>query len=407
MNFPFYIARRYLVSKKSTQAINIIALISVTGISICTAALIIVLSAMNRMTDLVLSLYNSFDPDLKITPERGKTFEVTDPFKAIQKIPGVLYYSEVLQENALFKHGEKQHIGTIKGVDGNFGKMSGLDSFIVSGNFDLGSDTMPMALAGGGIAAKLDLVVNQFHAGSLIQIFIPRKEARAATTQEDVFHIGYLFPSAIFSLNDDFDFRYLITSLDYLRNITDAKNKATSIELKLEKNVNESEIRKKIQTLTGPGFQIKNRFEQNEVLFKTLKSEKWWTLVILAFIMIIGTFNVIGCVTMLILEKQKDMFVLASLGAGIKTLRKIFMVEGLMIVFLGSLIGIFTGLLLCYLQIQYKLVPFSEGFIIDHYPIRVMGTDVMITLGLVLITGYFAGWYPIRKLTRIQRTVEV
>jgi lipoprotein-releasing system permease protein len=162
MNFPFYIARRYLVSKKSTQAINIIALISVTGISICTAALIIVLSAMNGMTDLVLSLYNSFDPDLKITPERGKTFEVTDPFKAIQKIPVVLYYSEVLQENALFKHGEKQHIGTIKGVDGNFGKMSGLDSFIVSGNFDLGSDTMPMALAGGGIAAKLDLVVNRF-----------------------------------------------------------------------------------------------------------------------------------------------------------------------------------------------------------------------------------------------------
>lgn len=399
MNLSLFIAKRYLISKKSHNAINIITFISVAGVCIGTMALVIVLSAFNGISDLVFGLYNTFDPDMKITPQTGKTF-VIDPESAdkIKKLPGVAYYTEVLQENALLKYDDKQVIATIKGVNDDFVKMTRIDTVTREGEFILQHDSMDFAVLGYGLAHKLNISIADFM--NPLEIYVPKRGNQAVLNPEDAFIIKTVEVSGIFSLNDDFDYRYCILPLSLARKLLGRTNELSAIEIGLKQGEEMTATKAAMQSILGENIVIKTRFEQNEVLFKTINSEKWWTFLILAFILVIGTFNVIGSLTMLIIEKKKDIQTLTFIGADKKLIEKIFMREGLMITLSGVFFGLLLGLLLCWIQIQFKLVPFSEGFIVDSYPIKVMLSDLLMVVATVMLIGFFAAWYPVRLFTK-------
>lgn len=405
MNFSLFIAKRYLISKKSHNAINIITYISIAGVSIGTMALVIVLSAFNGISSLVFGLYNTFDPDIKITPKQGKTFILdTASEQKIKKLEGVAFYTEVLQENALLKHDDKQVIATIKGVNDDFVKMTRLDTVIREGEFLLHHDSIEYAILGYGLARRLNISLEDFlHP---LEIYIPKRGSQAVLNPEDAFLVRGVNVSGVFSLNDDFDYRYAIVPLSLARTLLNRSSELSSIEIGLKPGTDIQKAQNEIREILASGsmtpfpFELKTRFEQNEVLFKTINSEKWWTFLILSFILVIAIFNVIGSLTMLIIEKKKDIQTLMFLGADKSLIQKIFMREGLMITLTGVFSGLALGLLLCWLQTIFKLVPFSDGFIVDSYPIKVMPMDLILVFGTVLLIGFFASWYPVRIFTR-------
>ena len=347
-------------------------------------------------------MYNTFDPDLKITPKEGKTFTL-DPASAeeIKKLDGVVFYTEVLQENALLKYDDKQVIATIKGVSDDFVKMTRLDTVTKEGDFRLKHDSTDYAVLGYGLARKLNISLSDFM--NPLEIYVPKRGNQAVINPEDAFLIRSVEVSGVFSLNDDFDYKYAILPLSLTRALLNRTNELSSIEIGLKPGYDAVKLKEEIQNSLpsgGSGWEIKTRYEQNEILFKTINSEKWWMFLILTFILVIATFNVIGSLTMLIIEKKKDIQTLMFLGADKSLIQKIFMQEGLMITLTGVFSGLVLGLLFCWIQIRFKLVPFSEGFIVDSYPIKIVPLDLALVLGTVLLIGFFAAWYPVRIFTR-------
>ena len=397
-----FIARRYLISKKSTNAINIISVISILGITVGAAAMVIVLSALNGITALVLSLYNTFDPDIKIIPTQGKSFPVTEQLiHKIKNDPAIAHYPVVLEEKALVKYNEKQTVVTLKGVDENFEKLSRFDTVISSGKYILyGDSSIPCAIVGAGIAQKLNITIDGTGFTYPLHIYIPKKDKVAMITPEDAFNIGIASPSGIFNLNDDFDYKYVVLPLNYVQELLSKNNEISAIELSLKNKSDLESVTDQLKNSFGNSFMIKSRFELNEVLFKTLRSEKWWTFLILAFILLIGTFNVIGSLTMLIIEKKKDIGILATMGADTSLIRNIFMKEGFFITIIGCLAGISIGVLVCWVQLKFKLIPFSEGFVVDSYPIEMQVYDILFIFITVMTIGFAAAWYPVRVFTK-------
>jgi lipoprotein-releasing system permease protein len=396
LNLPFFIAKRYLISKKSHNAINIISGISVAGVCIGTMALIIVLSAFNGLTDLVQSLYNSFDPDIEITIKQGKTFDPSaSELQSLKNIKGVVFYNEVVEGNALLKFEDKQCVATIKGVSKDFEKMSGFDTLIgKEGKYDLSRNNI---VIGKGISYVLQTGPQEFFAP--ISMYAPKRGNINTLNPEDALNELKVYPAGDFSINDEFD-RYVLMNINKARELFDYKNEVTSVELGLEKDVNPEEIEKKIKNIIGDKYEIKNREQQNALLYKTFRSEKLWTFIILLFILIIATFNVIGSLTMLIIEKKKDITILHNMGADIKLIRRIFLVEGMLITMIGAITGILLGTLICWLQIQFSIVKFSEGFTVDAYPISFRASDFIMVTTAVLLIGFIAAWYPVRIFTK-------
>ena len=397
-----FIAKRYLISKKSTNAINIISVISILGITVGAAAMVIVLSALNGITALVLSLYNTFDPDIKIIPAQGKSFQVTEQFiSKIKNDPAIAHYSFVLEEKALIKYNEKQTVVTLKGVDENFEKLSRFDTVISAGKYQLqGDSSSPCAVIGAGIAQKLNIDIDPTGFTYPLHIYIPKKDKVAMITPEDAFNIGIASPSGIFNLNDDFDYKYVVLPLYYVQELLSNSNGISAIEISLKNKSDLETVTDQLKNSLGNSFTVRSRFELNEVLFKTLRSEKWWTFLILAFILLIGTFNVIGSLTMLIIEKKKDIGILSTMGADTSLIRNIFMKEGFFITIIGCLAGISIGVLVCWVQLKFKLVPFSEGFVVDSYPIEMQVYDILFIFLTVMAIGFAAAWYPVRVFTK-------
>jgi ABC-type lipoprotein release transport system permease subunit len=397
VNFSFYIAKRYLISKKSHNAINIISAISVLAISIGTAALVIILSALNGLTGLVESLYNSFDADIRIVVAEGKVFDPTSPgFSEIKKIKGVKYYTEVLEENVLLKYQDVQSIATIKGVGPEFGQMTRFDTLVREGEYKLRDRNVDMAVLGIGVGYTLNVNTSDMY--TPLTVLSPKRGEIGPT--EDAFNEEKTYVAGIFSINDDFDKRYALVSIEFARKLLEYTNEVSAIELSLEPGAKAGNVKEEVQRILGDKYVVKDRFEQNELLFRTLKSEKLWTFIILVFILIIATFNVIGSLTMLIVEKKKDIGILWNMGADIKLIRRIFLVEGLMITLIGALTGLLLGLIICWLQIEFKLVRFSEGYVVDSYPIAVQLSDLGMIMLVVMLIGLFAAWYPVRVFTK-------
>jgi lipoprotein-releasing system permease protein len=399
MNFPFFLAKRYLFAKKSRNAINLISTISVFGVAVGTMALIVVLSVFNGFDNLIKSLFNSFYPDIQITLKEGKTFNPATPeFERLKKMKGLLFYSEVLEENALLKYGDKQYIATVKGVDDAYNNVTGIDSMVKEGHYMLMKDSTPYAVVGQGIAYYLSMGLNF---NNPIQLYVPKRTATISFNPEEAFNKKYIYPSAVFSIEQDFDSKYLITPIGFARDLLGYSNDVTGIEIRTDPSFDRDKIQEEIIHNIGPRYMVKNRYQQNEMFYKIMKSEKWAIYFILSFILLIASFNVIGSLTMLILDKRKDIFTLQSLGTDLSKLRKIFFLEGWMICIIGAILGLILGAVLCWLQQQYGLIKLhgTGSFIIDYYPVDMHILDFIGVLATVLFIGIIATWYPVRFIT--------
>ncbi|MBI3519436.1 MAG: FtsX-like permease family protein [Bacteroidetes bacterium] len=399
MNLSFFIAKRYLISKKSNNAINVISWISIVAISVTTAALIIVLSAMNGLTSVVADLYHAIEPDLKITSVNSKYISNLEELnKKIKSVKGVNGISYSIEENALIKLDDKQAVVTIKGVDNEFKHLTHFDTVVVNGTYRFLYNNQNYGVFGRGVANKLGINVNDFV--SPISIYAPIRGKVESINPEDAFNKIAISPAGIFSLNDDFDYKYVLIDLKAAQLLFDCQNSCSIIELSVDNKDELTSIQNELQEKLGSNYNIKNRYQLNDVLFKTLETEKLWTFLILAFILVIATFNIIGALTMLIIEKKKDIKTLYNLGADQKFIRTIFMQEGFLITSVGAVSGLIIGLIICILQQQFHLVTFDDQSVIAYYPIKMQIKDFIWILGVVMGIGFLAAIYPVRIFTK-------
>ncbi len=400
MKLSLYIAKRYLFAKKSRNAINIISGVSVAGVSVGTMALIIVLSVFNGLETLVRSIFNTFDPDLKITAVEGKTF-IPDSLKLarLSTVEGVSCYSLCIEENALLRYGERQFIATIKGVDDNYVKVTGIDSTMWDGTFTLKSEQgRPYAVPGIGIANSLGLRINFI---TPLDIFVPKKGADSNLNPENAFNRKFVFPSGIYQVEQEYDSRYVYLPIDFARELLENKHGVSTIEIKFSNAADESKVQKAVIGIFGKEFNVQNKYEQQEIFYKVMRSERLAIFLILTFILIIASFNIIGSLTMLIIEKERDIEILKSLGADNNLIRKIFIFEGWLISIIGAVAGVILGFIICWLQQKYGLVRLqSDSLILDAYPVIMKIKDFIIVPATVLLIGFWAAWYPVRFLTK-------
>ena len=386
MNTAFYIARRYLFAKKSTNAINIISAISVLGVFVGSAALIIILSVFNGFEEVVLKMFNTVTPQLVISPVAGKTFDPgTAYFKKLKENKQLYSYTEVLSENALLRYNDKQSVGLIKGVSKDYLKNKSLDSIIIDGAFVLNNKYGSNAVIGSAIQTYL--MVNTTDPYNQLQVFSPKKGAKGRSINPgDDFTILSIPVSGIFEVQQDFD-NIAIVPLKFARELLEEPQRISSIEINLNPGINADEFKKELEESIGPGFQIKDRIQQNSVLYNILGSEKWAVYIILTFILIIAIFNIIGSLTMLVIDKVKDIAILSSLGAGKKLIKRIFLFEGMMITMTGCVFGLLVGFIFCLLQQKFGFVKMSQDNLVitNSYPVGFKWNDfvlVFLTVGL-------------------------
>ncbi len=395
------------MAKKSQNAINIISGISVAGVAVGTMALIAVLSVFNGFDSIIKSLYNSFDPEIKITIAEGKTFDPGEyPFERIRNLPSVEYYSEVLEENALLRYGDRQHIATVKGVDEAFQQVTGIDSMIVDGEYALWEGNRPRAVVGLGVAYSLAIGLNFLNP---INIYIIRRQGNISMNPERAINRRFIFPSGMFSIEQEINSRYLLVPLSFARDLLQYTSEVSAIELKLGDGVDKALAQQKISEILGDDFVVRNRNEQNELFYRIMKSEKWAIFFILTFILVIASFNIIGSLTMLILDKRDDIDTLDSLGASVPLIKRIFLLEGWMISISGAILGLILGSLLSWLQAEFGLIKLSGSgsFIIDAYPVVFQWQDVVKVFFTVIGIGFLAAWLPVRYISRQYRLNRV
>ena len=398
--FPLFITRRYLKAKKSHSAINIISLISLFGVAVGTMALVVVLSVFNGFDNLIKSLFNSFDPDIKVTIVEGKSF-VPDSAKyaQVKALPAIVEIAEVVEENALIQYGEKQYIATIKGVTNNFNIVSGIDKKISEGKFLLNNGKVPYAVVGQGVAYYLSVGLNL---GDPLVIYVPRRTAEVSYIPEEAFNKKYIMPSGIFSIEQDFDAKYILVPIDFAKEILEYNKEVTALEIKIKSGEDVEKVQKRIKNILGSEFSVKNRYQQQEIFYKIMTSEKWAIFFILTFILIVASLNVIGSLTMLILDKKKDISTLNHLGAGWKLIRKIFLLNGWINSLIGALTGILLGIFICWLQTRYGFVKLQGGgtFVIDTYPVKILISDIIMVLVTVSLIGFITSWIPVRVISK-------
>lgn len=397
MRLILLLAIRYLFSKKSNNIINLISWISLLAISIITAAFIIIISVMNGFTSVVSDLYNSVEPDIKISPAKGKYFNADNVLPLLKNNNDIQFIAKTISNQALVKHGQKQLLVSIKGVDTLFTKVTQAKSIIQKGTFALKENNLYYAVIGQGIANELDInLSNQF---SPIILYSP-KRIKNTGTNTDVINEKAIYVSGIFSINDDFDYKYMFCDIQFAQDLFDAENLISSLELSVKNPSNINKVQEQLKQTLGKNFVVKNREELNDVLFKTLQTEKLWTFIILSFILIIATFSIISALTMLIIEKQQDIQTLYALGAHKQMIESIFMVEGFLITFGGALTGLILGILICLIQIHFHIITFNENSILPYYPVELQWQDVILVVVVLLVIGFLAAIYPVRFFTK-------
>jgi len=403
LNLPFYIARRYLIAKKSRNAINIISAISVAGVAVGTMALIVVLSVFNGFDRLVKALYNSFDPELKISLVEGKTFNPgLYSFDRVYRHPAVEHYSEVLEENVLLRYGDRQFIATVKGVDEQYHMVTGIDTMIVDGEYRLWDAQRPRAVVGIGIAYHLAIGLNFLNP---VNIYVIRRTGSVSVNPQQAINRRFIFPSGFFSVEQEINSKYILVPLGFARDLLQYQDEVTAVELDLNDDFDPLLAEEELSRILGPELRIENRNEQNALFYRIMKAEKWAIFFILSFILVIASFNIIGSLTMLILDKKKDIDTLDSLGASGGLIKRIFLLEGWMISISGAVIGLVLGSFVSWLQAEYGIVRLSGSgsFIIDAYPVVFLVQDVFKVFGVVVLIGFLAAWVPVRYVARKYR----
>lgn len=391
MDISLYIAKRYLFSKKSVSAINIISGISMLGVFVGSAALIIILSVFNGFETLILSMYNKFTPELRIEPAIGKTFDPnTGAFKALKTDKNVASFAEILQEKALLRYGESQFIGTVKGVTDNYAKYKNLDSTILQGSFTLKNGYESLAVIGSSVQNYLSININDPFRN--IEIYSPKKGVQGSTNPAEEFNIQSVHPQGVFTAQQQFD-DLVIVPIKFARSLLNEEKEVSFIELNLTEGADIDDFQSQLKKDLGNKFIVKNRSEQNELLYKILNSEKWAIFLILTFVLIIAIFNIVGSLTMLVIDKKKDIAILSSLGADRSLIRNIFFSEGMMISLIGCVFGMLVGITFCVLQQKFGFIKMGvENLITNAYPITIQWTDSFLVFSTVIVISVLASF---------------
>lgn len=404
MNLPFYIAKRYLFSKKSHNAINIISGISVCGVSLATLAMVCTLSVINGFQDMVATFFTVFDPEIKVTAAMGKTFDVNDDrIKQLRSLPEIAVFTETLEDNAMVQYKDRQMMATIKGVQDNFEQLTSIDSVLYGkGEFTLHDEVVDYGVIGVELMSVLGTGV-QFV--DPLEIYAPRRGEKvnmanpaASFTKEFLFS-----PGVVFAVNQQkYDASYILTSLDFARKLFHYDTEVSAVELRLKPNQNITSMKSKIADMLGKDFVVRDRYEQQEDIFRIMEIEKLVSYLFLTFILLIACFNVIGSLSMLIIDKKEDVRTLRNLGADDKLISRIFLFEGRMISMFGAVTGIVLGLILCLIQQKFGLISLGGdgNFVVDAYPVSVHWGDVLLIFLTVLIVGFLSVWYPVRYLSK-------
>ena len=405
MNFPFFIARRYLFSKKSTHAINVISAISVIGVAVATMALVVTLSVFHGFHDLVATFFTSFDPQLKVLPAEGKTVAADDPILTqIRQLPQIEVATECMEDQALAIYHGRQAMVVIKGVDDNFSQLTHINEILVGdGEFSLHAADLDYGILGIRLAEQL---ATGYTFTEPMKIYAPRRQGQFdLTNPDDAFEEEELYsPGVLFNVKQaKYDKDYILTSIAFARRIFDQQGMLSSLELRLKPGSRFNAVKDEIRELCGTKFIVKDRFEQQDDTFKIMKIEKFIAYIFLTFILMVACFNIIGSLSMLIIDKKDDVVTLRNLGASDKQIVRIFLFEGRLISAIGAIIGIIIGLLLCWAQQQFGLVALgssSGSFIINAYPVSVHPEDIILIFVTVLLVGFLSVWYPVRYFAK-------
>ncbi len=406
LNLPFFIARRYLFSKKSTNAINVISIISMVGVAVATMALVIVLSVFNGFHDLVASFFTNFDPQLEVVPVKGKVAAADDAvFMKIRQLPEVDMVSECVQDQALAFYNGQQAMVNIMGVDDNFARMTRIQKILYGdGDFSLQAANLEYGVPGIRLAQTLGMGARW---DGFLKIYAPQREGQLtdmASPADGFVTDSLISPGVVFAVNQaKYDRDYLITSIAFARRLFFRQGMVSKLMVKLKPGTDLDAAKRKIKNLAEGRFNVLDRFEQHADTFRIMQVEKVLAYLFLSFILVVACFNIIGSLSMLIIEKKKDVQTLRNLGATDRTLTRVFLFEGRMISALGAVVGILLGLLLCWLQQEFGLVPMGDSsgtFVVNAYPVSVHYSDVLIVFITVLAVGWAAAWYPVRYMSR-------
>lgn len=402
MNLSLHIARRYLFAKKSHNAINIISIISVCGVALATAALVCALSVFNGFTMLTEKTFSAFDPQLQILPAKGKVFDgKSEKIEQVKALPGIAFTSESLEENALISYENKQEAVYLRGVSPAFADMAGLRQLIVDGDFLLREGDVEYSIIGAGLAMNLGVRAN-FR--SPVEIYIPKRNVRVnMANYAAAFSRSETYVGGVFALNQEkYDNQLMLISLPLMRELLGYETEISTLDIKVKDGVDINTVKKEIEKIVGNDYLVQNRLEQQAEMYRIVNVEKWVTFLILAIILIIAVFNVVGSLTMLILEKNEDIRILQSLGASNTLICRIFMTEGWLITFVGALSGMFIGLVICLAQQYLGLLKLGNpgAFAVDAYPVQVQPLDALIILITVSLFGVLAVLYPVNNLRK-------
>lgn len=405
MNFPLFIARRYLFSKKSTHAINIISAISMVGVVVATTALVIVLSVFNGFHDLVASFFTTFDPQIEIVPAKGKSAPCDDPLLTkVRELEEIDVATECVEDIALAVYNGNQKMVTIKGVDDNFDELTHINDILLgNGQFNLHAGNLEYGTPGVVLAQDMGLGIRW---NGYMHIYAPVREGQidiSDPTQGFVVD-SLISPGVVFCVKQSkYDKNHIITSTTFARNLFGMQGMLTSLELRLKDGSDFYAVKEKIQKICGDKYTVKDRFEQQEDTFRIMQIEKVIAYLFLSFILVVACFNIIGSLSMLIIDKKADVTTLRHLGATDRQILRIFLFEGRMITATGAVIGIAVGLLLCWLQQQYGIVRMGDSdgtFVVNAYPVSVHYSDVLFIFITVILIGWLSVWYPVRSLSR-------
>jgi lipoprotein-releasing system permease protein len=410
MRFPFYVARRYLFSKKSTNVINVISAISMVGVAVATMAMVVTLSVFNGFSDLVASLFTNFDPQLEITPMQGKTAPADDPVLAeVKALPQVEVATECVEDQAMVVYRDRQAMVTVKGVEDNFDRLTHIREILQGdGIFELHAADMHYGIPGIRLAEMLG---TGYRFEEPLRIYAPRREGQLdMTSPEEGFVEDELFsPGVVFCvMQSKYDRGYILTSIGFARRIFDQQGMLSSLELRLKGGSDFEAVKHRIKKICEGRYYVRDRYEQQDDTFRIMKVEKLIAYVFLTFILIVACFNIIGSLSMLIIDKRDDVQTLRALGASDKLTSRIFLFEGWLISVVGAVLGIAVGLLLCWIQQEYGVIALgrSEGsFIVNAYPVSVHPSDIVLVFATVMVVSLAAAWYPVHHFARrLQKT---
>ena len=408
MNFPFFIARRYVFSKKSTNAINVISAISVVGVAVGTMALVIVLSVFNGFHDLVASFFTNFDPQIELVPTQGKTAPADDPLlDKIRKMPQVSVHTDVLEDQGLAVYGDRQQMVTVMGVDDNFTQLTNISDILYGdGEFTLQAANLFYAIPGIRLAQDMGLGARF---DGYLKLYAPVRRGQITDLEDpsDGFVVDSLIsPGVVFAVNQaKYDRDHIICSIGFARRLFDQDGMLSSLQIRLKPGSDLGAVKKQMREIVGSKYRVLDRFEQQSDTFNIMQIEKVLAYVFLTFILMVACFNIISSLSMLIIDKKADAATLRNLGATDKQIRSIFLFEGRIISAIGAVVGILLGLLLCWLQQEFGLVHMGDSagsFVVNAYPVSVHYDDVAIVFVTVLLIGWAAAWIPTRNL-KVQR----